>query len=105
VEEGVIAELHPEYSNRWFSGDDLVAIVQNTGDTPITIIGGFVNGIAAAKTYNKTLAVNSEALVWMVFPWDSLFNLTQNGVPYEVKLTTATGYNISYAEQYYYPKP
>jgi hypothetical protein len=57
VEEGIITLLLPvghHFSNSGeVNGDMIMALVQNTGDFPITIMGGFVNGAAAIKTVDS----------------------------------------------------
>ena len=46
VEEGVITSLSAAFCDANYA-DSMHATIQNTGDFPITIIGGFVNGKAA----------------------------------------------------------
>jgi hypothetical protein len=104
VEEAVMTELFPGYYSRYFSYDEMGATIQNTGDFPITIIGGFVNGMAAINTTGHlTIDKNETVQVNMLFPPRSLLDQMLNGKPFQVKLVTTSNNLISYIEPYYYP--
>lgn len=106
VEEGVIKQLsfsiiHLNYL------DSILAEVQNTGDTPITIEGGFANGMAAlnatdAQTRQGPCVIepNATGAVNLSFKAES-YMLTQweGGNPFNVKLITTQGNVIDYPEK------
>ena len=65
----------------------MTATVQNTGDFPIIITGGYVNGMAAINaTGQLTLETNSTAEVTLNYPARSLLNqmFQRNGVSSEI---------------------
>ena len=106
VEEAVIIELFPSYYNRYFSYDGMGTTIQNTGDFPITITGGFVNGIAAINTTGHlTIDKDETAQVNMLFPPRSLLDQMLGDKPFQVRLVTASNQLIGYVEPYYYPDP
>ena len=105
VEEAVMIELFPSYYNRYFSFDGMGATIQNTGDFPITITGGFVNGMAAINTTGHlTIAKDETAQVNMLFPPRSLLDQMLGDKPFQVRLVTASNQLIDYVEPYYYPQ-
>jgi hypothetical protein len=106
VEEAVMIELFPSYYNRYFSYDEMGATIQNTGDFPITITGGFVNGMAAINTTGHlTIDKDETAQVDMLFPPRSLLDQLLGDKPFQVRLVTASNQLIGYVEPYYYPEP
>ena len=110
VEEGVITQLsfsiiHLNYL------DSIMIEVQNTGDTPITIEGGFANGMAAlnatdAQTRQGPCVIepNATSEVNLSFKSES-YMLTQweSGNPFNVKLITTQGNIIEYPEKIFVP--
>jgi hypothetical protein len=112
VEEGIITFLLPgghHYSNSGeVNGDVMMTLVQNTGDFPITIMGGFVNGAAAIKTADAmgveqcVIEKNETKNVFLNFPAKSLPDQEQNNTRLNVKLVTAKGNTIEYADEFYY---
>jgi hypothetical protein len=106
IEEAIMTELFPGYYNRYFSYDEMGATIQNTGDFPITITGGFVNGMAAINTTGHlTIGKNETAQVDMLFPPRSLMDQMRSGKPFQVQLVTASNNLIGYVEPYYNPDP
>ncbi len=106
VEEAVIIELFPGYYNKYFSYDEMGATIQNTGDFPITITRGFVNGMEAINTTGQlTIDKNKTAQVNMLFPPRVLLDQMLSGKPFEVKFITTNDNLITYVEPYYYPDP
>jgi hypothetical protein len=115
VEEGVITFLLPvghHYSNNGeVNGDVITALVQNTGDLPITIMGSFVNGAAAIKTVDSmgaeqcVIEKTETKPVILNFPAKSLPDQEQNNIPLNVKLVTAKGNTIKYVDDFYYAFP
>ncbi len=113
VEEGVIVEI---VSGGYWSGADayeLSANIRNTGDFPITITSGFVNGIKAinvtgaptwAKVNDSIIAVNATEQVGLFFPPGSFYEELHNGTPIYVTLLTARNNTIVYAEPPYTQK-
>ncbi|HUK84290.1 MAG TPA: hypothetical protein VLU95_00360, partial [Candidatus Acidoferrum sp.] len=111
VEEGIITGLAAGYYTSNYA-DHIEATIQNTGDFPITITGGFVNGEAAVNTTDSSIHItgieqcvigkNATGSVDLTFPPASLYNQTQNRTPFNVKLITAEGTIIGIPDTYYY---
>ena len=110
VEEGVITQLsfsiiHLNYL------DSIMAEVQNTGDTPITIEGGFANGMAAlnatdAQTRQGPCVIepNATGTVNLSFKAESyVLNQYESGNSFNVKLITTQGNVIEYPEKIFVP--
>jgi hypothetical protein len=108
VEEGVITWLAAAYCDSNYA-DSMLATVQNTGDFPITIAGGFVNGRAAINATDSTIHMtgkeqcviekNATGSVTLNFPAGTLYYARQN--PFNVKLVTAEGNVIECADMCY----
>ncbi len=108
VEEGVITYLSAAYCDSNYA-DSMMVTVQNTGDFPITIAGGFVNGDAAINATDSTIHMtgiekcviekNATGSVTLNFPAGTLYYTRQN--PFNVKLVTADGNLIEGADPYY----
>jgi hypothetical protein len=108
VEEGVITGLAAAFCDSNYA-DSMMAEVQNTGDIPITIIGGFVNGEAAINATDSSIHItgieqcviekNASGSVILNFPAGTLYYTKQN--PFDVKLVTAEGTLIECADLCY----
>jgi hypothetical protein len=108
VEEGAITSLAAAFCDFNYA-DSMLATVQNTGDFPITIAGGFVNGRAAINTTDSSIHItgieqgviekNATGSVTLNFPAGSLYYARQN--PFNVKLVTAEGNVIECADMFY----
>jgi hypothetical protein len=108
VEEGVITWLAAGYCDSNYA-DSISATVQNTGDFPLTIVGGFVNGRAAINATDSSIhstgieqcviEKNATGSVTLNFPAGSLYYNRQN--PFNVKLVTAEGNVIECADMFY----
>jgi hypothetical protein len=87
--------------------DAISVTVQNTGDKPLTITNGLVNGMIAEKLTQYegkyVLEKNSTLEFEMFFPGNStLLKLKQDNTPLDIKLVTAEGYIIQNPDIYYY---
>jgi hypothetical protein len=110
VEEGVIVEI---VTGGYWKGADAYMLstnIRNTGDFPITITSGFVNGIQAmnvtgaptwAKVNDLIIEVNATEQVSLFFPPGSFYTELHNGTPIYVTLLTARNNTIIYAEPPY----
>lgn len=108
VEEGVITGLAAAFCDSNYA-DSMRAEVQNTGDFPITITGGFVNGWAAINATDSSIhstgivqcviEKNTTGSVTLNFPAGTLYYTRQN--PFNVKLVTAEGKIIEGADMCY----
>ncbi len=113
VEEGVIVEI---VTGGYWKGADAYMLstnIRNTGDFPITITSGSVNGIQAinvtgaptwAKVNDSIIAVNATEQVSLFFPPGSFYEELHNGTPIYVTLVTARNNTIVYAEPPYIQK-
>lgn len=109
VEEGVITSLSAGFCDSNYA-DSMLATVQNTGDFPITIKGGFVNGNAAINATDSSIHItgveqciiekNATGSVVLNFPAGTLYYARQN--PFNVKLVTAEGTIIESKDLLYY---
>jgi hypothetical protein len=108
VEEGVITSLAAAYCDANYA-DSMLVTVQNTGDFPITITGGFVNGLAAINATDSSIHItgieqcviekNSTGSVTLNFPAGTLYYSRQS--PFYVKLVTDDGTLIESADPYF----
>ena len=108
VEEGIITSLGAAFCDSNYA-DSMSAEVRNTGDFPITIVGGFVNGRAAINATDSTIHMtgiekcviekNATGSVSLNFPAGTLYYTKQN--PFDVKLVTAEGNIIESADMCY----
>jgi hypothetical protein len=108
VEEGAITGLTAAYCDANYA-DSMLVEVQNTGDFPMTIAGGFVNGMAAINATDSSIHItgiercviekNSTGSVTLNFPAGTLYYTRQN--PFNVKLVTADGILIEGADPYF----
>jgi hypothetical protein len=111
VEEGIITDIAAGYYPYNYA-DHIEASIQNTGDFPITITGGFLNGLAAINTTDSSIHItgieqcviekNATGSVDLTFPALSLYDQMQNHIPFNVKLVTAEGNIIEYPDTYFY---
>jgi ubiquitin-protein ligase len=107
VEEGVIVEI---VTGGYWKGADAYMLstnIRNTGDFPITITSGFVNGIQAMNVTGAPtliIAVNATEQVSLFFPPGSFYEELHNGTPIYVSLVTARNNTIVYAEPPYIQK-
>jgi hypothetical protein len=98
VEEGVITWLAAAFCDSNYA-DSMSATVQNTGDFPINITSGFVNGIGAINATDASIHItgieqcviekNATGTVTLNFPARTLYYTKQD--PFNVKLVTAEG--------------
>jgi hypothetical protein len=108
VEEGAITRLAAAYCDANYA-DSMLVTVQNTGDFPITIAGGFVNGRAAINATDWSIhstgivqciiEKNATGRVTLNFPAGTLYYSRQS--PFNVKLVTADGNLIEGADPYF----
>jgi hypothetical protein len=112
VEEGVITSLNAAFCDSNYA-DSMSATVQNTGDSPITITGGLVNGRGAINATDSSIHLtsieqcviekNATGSVTLNFPAGTLYYTRQN--PFNVKLVTAEGNLIECADMCYFDFP
>jgi hypothetical protein len=108
VEEGIITSLAAAFCDSNYA-DSMLVTVQNTGDFPIIISGGFVNGWAAINATDATIHYtgieqctiekNGTGSVVLNFPAGTLYYSKQN--PFNVKLVTVEGNTIEGADMCY----
>jgi hypothetical protein len=104
VEEAIITELYSSYYSRYSSHDEMGATIQNTGDFPITITGGFVNGMASISTTGQlTINKNETGEAVMLFQPRFLLDQMLCGKPFHVRLVTTSNNLIDYVDPYYFP--